>query len=45
MRAPRFANAWAVARPTPADAPVMTTTSLLLLLFDDIEDSLFSSGI
>ena len=37
QRARRFANAWAVARPTPADAPVMTTTSLLLQLSDDIE--------
>jgi hypothetical protein len=25
MRAPALAKAWAVARPTPADAPVITT--------------------
>ncbi len=32
MLAPRCANARAVARPTPAEAPVMTTTSGFLVV-------------
>src|SRR5205823_7863977 len=32
MRAPSFANLCAVARPTPADAPVITTTSARALI-------------
>jgi hypothetical protein len=44
MLAPSRANAWATARPTPADAPVITTTSDLsirdaLLPLDENHDT------